>query len=418
MRQKKYRIRILIFIWLLLSIVSGAMARDDKQKAVDRFIKGGVADSSSVSVLILDLEDGKVLGSHNAAKPLIPASVMKCVTTATLLEETGEEWQYETPVYITGKIRDNVLEGNVIVEGAGDPSINTSHEPKSQNLVDEIVNSLRNRGINKIEGRIKIDEHRFAGPSVNPEWAKGDLPHSYGTGTHGFNFEDNASGKRSVQDPGGVFLTRLGAALARAGIEVGNQDISDKHKQELGMHRSATIDEIMRSCMMRSDNQFAEALLRTVSSAKGGDGSVADGARREMSYWKHKNLPMEDIRIVDGSGLSRGNRMTANFLGSVLKEMSTNPYYASFFPLAGQEGTLRRFLAGTPLEGYVAMKTGSMNGIQCYAGYKLDDDYAPTHVIVVMINNMRNRGTAREGVRKMLETIFLGSASENSVEEE
>lgn len=53
------------------------------------------------------------------------------------------------------------------------------------------------------------------------------------------------------------------------------------------------------------------------------------------------------------------------------------------------------------------MKTGSMNGIQSYAGYKLDDNYAPTHVIVVMINNMANRAAARAGVQKMLEELFL-----------
>ncbi len=115
---------------------------------------------------------------------------------------------------------------------------------------------------------------------------------------------------------------------------------------------------------------------------------------------------MSGVNIIDGSGLSRQNRVTARFMAHVLSKRADNPYYASFFPLAGQEGTLKNFLVDTPLEGYVAMKTGSMKGIQCYAGYKLDDDYAPTHIIVVMLNDMTNRSAAREAVRRALLEVF------------
>ncbi len=47
-----------------------------------------------------------------------------------------------------------------------------------------------------------------------------------------------------------------------------------------------------------------------------------------------------------------------------------------------------------------------MKGIQCYAGYKLDDNYAPTHIIVVMMNEMTNRTAAREGLKKALLTVL------------
>ena len=78
-----------------------------------------------------------------------------------------------------------------------------------------------------------------------------------------------------------------------------------------------------------------------------------------------------------------------------------------FRSLAGREGTLKRFLCGTHLEEYVALKTGSMSGIQCYAGYKLDDDYVPTHSIVIIINGMKGgRGAVRSEVEKMLLSIF------------
>lgn len=126
---------------------------------------------------------------------------------------------------------------------------------------------------------------------------------------------------------------------------------------------------------------------------------------------------MEGVKIADGSGLSRSNRVTARFMADVLAHMADNPYYASFFPLAGQEGTLRRFLAGSKLDGAIALKTGSMSGIQCYAGYKLDDDYAPTHIVVVMLNEMTNRGAARAQVEKLLmQTFFPEDANIDNLE--
>ena len=63
-------------------------------------------------------------------------------------------------------------------------------------------------------------------------------------------------------------------------------------------------------------------------------------------------------------------------------------------------------MCGSRLEGYVALKTGSMNGIQSYAGYKINEGYAPTHVVVVMMNNLKNRARARTDLQTMLERLF------------
>ena len=92
---------------------------------------------------------------------------------------------------------------------------------------------------------------------------------------------------------------------------------------------------------------------------------------------------------------------------NVLRRKGDDVEYVSFFPLAGQEGTLKKFLSGTRLDSYVALKTGSMNGIQCYAGYKLDDDFAPTHVVVVMVNDFScSRQHLRQEVERMLLDVF------------
>ncbi len=388
---------------LLLTLATFLTVQAD---ALSDFTGSRSINAPKTSVLVIDLKTGKELVSHNAALPLIPASIMKSVTTATLLDKVGSKFRYGTPAYTTGRVKDGVLEGDILIVASGDPSINTRNEPQSPDIVSEIVERLKDLKVKTVRGDIVIDESDFPGPSVNPTWASGDLPHSYGTGSHGFNFEDNASGKRSVSDPSAVFKTRLRAALTREGITLLGEETDKGARHKIGEHRSATVDEIMRSCMMRSDNQFAEAMLRTVGMKYGDNGSTATGAEEETKYWKHRKAHMEGVKIVDGSGLSRSNRVTARFMADVLDHMAGNPYYASFFPLAGQEGTLKNFLAGTGLEGEIAMKTGSMSGIQCYAGYKLDEDYAPTHIVVVMMNEMSNRGAARAELQKLLLKTF------------
>lgn len=411
MINSKFDFKRSVLLLMLLFVIVWEVSAD----ALSDFVSSPSINAPQTSVYIIDLSDGHEIVAHNTEKPLIPASIMKSVTIATLLEKVGPRYRYSTPVYMEGNVVNGILEGNLVVVASGDPSVNSRHAPHSEDFPVEIAAALKALGISKISGGLKINETDFPGPVINPTWASGDLPHAYGTGTHGFNFEDNASGKKSVANPAGVFKTRLKAALAKEGISFADSVIDTSGKSSLlGEHRSESIDDIMRSCMMRSDNQFAEAFLRLVGKTYGKDGSTAEGASKLSEHWKRRHADMNGVKIVDGSGLSRTNRVTTSFMADVLKMMAPNPYYASFFPLAGQEGTLKSFLKDTPLDGWVAMKTGSMNGIQCYAGYKLDDEYVPTHVIVVMMNEMGNRSAARKQVERLLLRTFINDNEYNT----
>ena len=394
--------RLMMLLALLLVCIS-VRADVMEEFAAARGVNGGQS-----AFIVLDLNSGEVIASHNPAEPLVPASIMKSVTTAALLSHLDEDYRYETKIYTEGPVREGVLEGNLLVVGSGDPSLNSKYVNNNSDICQEIANALRSAGISQIKGKIVVDEEIWSGPSVPQSWMSGDLPHAYGTGSHGLNFEDNASGSRSVANPAAVFSTRLKSVLTRYGISVTNESLRQGDSKLLFTHTSVPLDEIMRSCMMRSDNQYAEALLRTYGVVVNGKGNTEKSARHEMEYWRKQKAPMSGVNIIDGSGLSRQNRVTAN------ASKASNPYYASFFPLAGQEGTLKSFLAGTPLDGYVAMKTGSMRGIQCYAGYKLDDNYVPTHVIVVIMNEIGDRGRAREAVKKALLQLFASSDNDSS----
>lgn len=130
-------------------------------------------------------------------------------------------------MYYTGSIRDGVLNGDIVVVASGDPSINTTHSPGSKDLAAEVTAWLKQKGVSSVRGRLVIDESKFPGPAINPTWKSGDLPHAYGTGTHGFNFEDNANKGKSVKNPGAVFKTRLIAAMKRDGISLLEESVEE-----------------------------------------------------------------------------------------------------------------------------------------------------------------------------------------------
>lgn len=393
---------ILLIIALLVCWVD--TVAQDVNSAIERFVKASGINPESVAVMITDLSDNKVIGRHNASAPLIPASIMKSVTTAALLNKVGPDYRYHTGIFIDGPLDMGILRGNLVIVGSCDPSVNSMTEPYGQNIIEEITDALRLAGINKIEGKIIIDESRFAGGSRPDSWMPADFKETYGTGIHAFNFENNSNGRRSVENPSAVFISRLKSALSKEMILVDGKDLGEGERTQIFDHVSPPIDEIMRSCMMRSDNMFAEAMLRTYGKLEGKDGSTPSAANREYAFWVEKKVPMTGVEIVDGSGLSRLNRVTAEFMSGILTRMSGDATYASFFPLAGQEGTLKKFLAETPLDSYIAMKTGSMKGIQCYAGYKLDDDYVPTHSVVIIMNDIIGK---RDRVRKAAENMLL-----------
>lgn len=394
-------------LFATLAVMLSAMAySQDYQGAVDKFVKASGVKPGSLAVKVVDLATGETLGSHNADTPLIPASIMKSVSTASLLKKVGPDYRYHTRVYIDGPVDMGILRGNLIVLGGGDPSVNSNHEPSGVEITSEIADILSNMGINKIEGKIIVDNSEFSGGARPSSWQQADFKESYGTGFHAFNYQNNASGGKSIENPASLFVRQLTSVLHSANIPVSGKDVGDGFRTQIFDHVSPPLDEIMRSCMMRSDNLFAEAILRTYGKSTGGDGSVEDAARREYDDLQSKNLPMDGVVIIDGSGLSRSNRVTADFMSAVLGSMSGDATYASFFPLAGQEGTLKKFLVQTPLDSYIAMKTGSMKGIQCYAGYKLDEDYEPTHSVVIIMNDLTNRSVAKKAAEKMLLEIF------------
>lgn len=419
-------------------------------------------NATSIGIYIKDLKTGRVIADRNSSLALMPASVMKVVTTASALHFLGENFRFTTDVSLTGNRREDnsgVWEGNLVVRSVGDPTIESENFKGNLGFCDSIVSNIRRLGIKEINGRI-IVEQTLSNAGQIPEWQISDVACGYGAGLNGFNFMDNtltvtpATGSvkpyapgleiecvattagnqqlrginsnqlfifarsfankkwvisTTMPDPSAVFTAQLMSRMSESGISLtdktvktGNADASEL----VYSHKSPASKDIFKSLMVRSDNLFAEGMLRATLP---GD-SRYQAIKKEKELWTERGLSTKTVVISDGSGLARTNRLSPRFIAGVLEYMAKNEKsstFVSFFPKAGKDGTMKGFLAKTPLQGKIAMKTGSVNGVQCYAGYKLGVNGKPTHVVVIMVNNFFcSRQSLRKAIEAMLTKTF------------
>ena len=90
------------------------------------------------------------------------------------------------------------------------------------------------------------------------------------------------------------------------------------------------------------------------------------------TFLQKNALPADEVRLEEGSGMSRNNLVTANATVALLRFMAAHRYakdFADSLPIAGVDGTLRRRLKGTPAEGNVRAKTGTLRYAHCLSGY-------------------------------------------------
>jgi D-alanyl-D-alanine carboxypeptidase/D-alanyl-D-alanine-endopeptidase (penicillin-binding protein 4) len=122
-----------------------------------------------------------------------------------------------------------------------------------------------------------------------------------------------------------------------------------------------------------SDNFTAEMLLKQLGAVELERGTSAAGASVVMQRLAEAGVPMAGVRIVDGSGLSRLDRLTANALAAILKlawtDPDVRPTFVASLPIAGINGTLEERLGKPPTRGRVLAKTGTTSDASALSGY-------------------------------------------------
>jgi D-alanyl-D-alanine carboxypeptidase/D-alanyl-D-alanine-endopeptidase (penicillin-binding protein 4) len=208
------------------------------------------------------------------------------------------------------------------------------------------------------------------------DWHPADRAEAYGAPITRLALTSNAL-SRAVSNPAARFKTLMQREIERQGGKVALKVVqptaqpvqSRDGDQAVVLHEetSAPMHALLSLANTESHNFTAEVLLRQAANAW----DVNRASHAAMRWMRSQNLPTQGLRVADGSGLSRGNRVTSRTLAALLMRMNQHPlsaYYRASMAIAGQRGTLRNYFRGTPLQGRFHGKTGTLTGVRSVSG--------------------------------------------------
>lgn len=360
----------------------------------------------------------KIIG-YNEETPLIPASTTKLLSTDASMALLGGRFKWITQLEYSGELSpEGELNGNLYIIGSGDPSMGTGKAGawSYSQIISDFIYKIDEAGIKKINGDIVVETAVFQDVRLElPEkivWLEHNnyyLPVGNTTNINPKNEKIAVKAKSVFDDSKRYFYVspymnkmafaaqfeannlittipaapallanQLRASLLRNKIPISGKvvtrvtDPNPEPREFLAKYSSPTMVDIIYYTNQHSDNALAEALLKTVGFYKTGNVSLESGRETIVRHLEEKRYDFEGLNLVDGSGLSRGNKVKpisqAKFLTNVMKEKYYDDFLKSL-PIAGETGTLRRMFKTSNNYGQIFAKTGTLNGVKCLAGY-------------------------------------------------
>jgi D-alanyl-D-alanine carboxypeptidase/D-alanyl-D-alanine-endopeptidase (penicillin-binding protein 4) len=351
---------------------------------VARVLAGPLADPRLGGRLVgtvIDAESGAVLLDRGAGQPAIPASTAKLTTAAAVLAALPADFRIAT------RLVAGAGPGEVVLVGGGDPTLSAAAPgtptgyPGAARLAD-LAAAARRGGVHTVS-RVVVDGSRFPGPAVAPGWDPVDLGSSYAAPITAVAVDGGRVGPRAAVRstvPDLAAGRALAALLGSPGAAV-LRGTASPNARLLGQVRSAPMAGIVEQMLLASDNVLAEALARQVAVAERLPASFAGAAEAVRQVLGRLGIPV-GTQLVDGSGLSRRDRISAAALAAVLRTAVSTAQPALHglvpgLPVSGYDGTLGdRYRAGPPTAaaGVVRAKTGSLTGVTSLAGMVTDAD--------------------------------------------
>jgi D-alanyl-D-alanine carboxypeptidase/D-alanyl-D-alanine-endopeptidase (penicillin-binding protein 4) len=149
-------------------------------------------EGSTWGLQVQDAATGQILASHQARTNLIPASNMKLFTSLNGLATLGENFRFKTRFLSDGPVSGSVLQGNLTVEGGGDPTIYSPDREKfGQNFFQKLTKALKEKGISSIQGKIIVKDVEHAYKGLRSDWSWSDVGNYYGAGIYPININEN-----------------------------------------------------------------------------------------------------------------------------------------------------------------------------------------------------------------------------------
>jgi len=385
-------------------------------------------------VLVVSLTRGDTLYSENPDELLKPASTMKLMTTALALEKFGPDHTFQTLV-LTGGVSGGVAD-NLYLRGGGDPTLSlrfwqgespmdalaqqiagkgikqirgdivadesaftteripvgwkTSYLMSSyaapisalslnENLVWIVARAVNGKAVVELDPAstaLRVTSSvRVVGGSGGRVSAHRTADGIAVSGTIGSN---SAPRRYSlvVQEPPAFAAGALAASLQKAGVQFSGQirsGTAPANATPIADIHSLPLSNIVSYMNRESINHFAELLFRDASHTQNRPGSAAAGLEelRNLLATKAGARPT-DVRVVDGSGLSEADSLTARAMVQLLSYAHRAPWSSVFhasMPVAGESELLQRRMRSTPAQGNLHAKTGTTNTVSALAGY-------------------------------------------------
>ena len=332
-----------------------------------------VAPARSAAVA-LDLASGAVLFEQNPGRPLAPASNEKLPLTYAALDRLGPAFRIETDVLGEGQQDGTQWMGTLVLKGNGDPTLSRAD-------LRALAAQVKSLGIRSVTGGVAGDESAYDTRRIVAGW-KPSFFMDESPPLSALVVDRARVGSLVTRTPALAAATAFRDALRNAGVAVAGPvrtAPAEEWSELLASVSSPTLAAMVRFMDRESDNFTAEMLLKQLGLAELDRGTSAAGATVVMQTLAEAGVPMTGVRIVDGSGLSRLDRLTTNALGSLLKiawaDPAVRPALLAALPVAGVNGTLEHRLSKPPARGRVLAKTGTTDSASSLSGY-VSDRYA------------------------------------------
>ncbi len=215
--------------------------------------------------------------------------------------------------------------------------------------------------------------------------------------------------KGDIPNPGLVLARDFAWKLKSSGVAVSGSatdQVKTGNRNSIYTHQSPPLSEIIREINVTSNNHYTELLFRHLALQRSKVATTNHAIRVVQDFWRLKGLPINELKMHDGSGLSPMNAVSAQFFVNLLQYMSRSVHghhFQASLPTAGSNGTVRNFLRGSALSGKVLLKSGSIGGVRAYAGYI---NSGGKRYAFAMIVNHPNATSTAPTTRKMEEFLL------------
>ena len=147
--------------------------------------------SAGISIAVSDNQTNEKLIETKPHLSLIPASILKTITTATALEVFGPDFRFQTTLSYAGIVRNDTLFGDLQIIGGGDPTLGSGYFPESKSFQEEWIKALKESNIKVITGNLDLDATIYESQMIPGTWIWEDIGNYFGAGASGISVFDN-----------------------------------------------------------------------------------------------------------------------------------------------------------------------------------------------------------------------------------